>query len=255
MDKILVVHHLSKITEIILNNPNKRNAFDKEMSREVIKAITEAEKKNQRVIIIKGNIAHGIFSAGHDLNELTSVSDINNDPMFEMFDAVFNCGIPIIAQVEGDVYAGALHLLMVCDMVYALDDVSVVITANKMGVPFELRDYQKWLSIMGAHKVKELFFTADKITARDAYNTGIFNSIYMTKSDLASKINEVCKSIIDCNKAGITNSKKQLNSIVSNITLKKPKIDEIDKDRKNILASDEFKIRVKNLISKVHKKY
>lgn len=254
MNKIIVNHNSNKITEITLNNPDKRNAFDAEMSKTVIDAVYKAVNTNQRVIVIKSNISHNIFSAGHDLNELNSVNEITNDPMFKMFDVIFKSNIPIIAQVEGDVYAGGLHLLMVCDMVYALDSINVVITANKMGVPFQISDYQKWLSVMGVHKVKELFYTASKIDAKDAYNCGIFNNIYHNNDSLTSKINDVCNQILSCSEQGIKNTKKQLNSIIDAISLDSSLRSSIDNDRKAILESAEFKQRIQNLINKIHKK-
>lgn len=252
-DKILVEHNTNKVTVITLNNADKRNAFDKEMSKTVTKTIIDANSLKQKIIVIKSNISHGVFSAGHDLNELVSAKDIDNDPMFEMFDAIFDSEIPVIAQVEGDVYAGGLHLLMVCDMVYALDSASVVITANKMGVPFNVESYQKWLNVMGVHKIKELFFTAGKIDANDAYNCGIFNSIYPNIETLNTKVDSVCEQILSCTDYGITNTKKQLNAIIDNVSLDSTVLSDIDNDRAKILSSPEFKEAVEALIAKIHK--
>ncbi|AJJ64954.1 enoyl-CoA hydratase-related protein [Yersinia aldovae] len=162
MDKILCQHN-QDITIITINNAAKRNCFDNEMSIAVVQLIREAENKKQRAIVINANLSQGIFSAGHDLHELTSAGEIINDPMFEMFKVISHSPLPVIAQVEGAVYAGALHLLMVCDMVYATKDSSLIMSANKMGVPFSLSNYQHWLAVIGIHKVKELFFTAHSI--------------------------------------------------------------------------------------------
>ncbi len=254
MDKILC-EHSEHITTITLNNPDKRNAFDAHMSQAMIAFLHEAEQKEQRVVVLKANPSHHIFSAGHNLNELTSAHEIVNDPMFAMFDCISNLSIPLIAQVSGNVYAGALHLLMVCDMVYAMDDSSVIITANKMGVPFSLRNYQNWLSVMGLHKIKELFFTAGMIDAKDAYNAGIFNAIFPSEELLQTKVNEVCQQIISCCAQGIANSKLQLNTLANNVVVDYEKAILIEESRQNILSSDSFKERVLALINKIqHKK-
>lgn len=242
-----------KITSITINNPDKRNAFDKEMSIAVADVIKDAEKNKQRLIIISSNISHGIFSAGHDLHELSSAHDLAIDPMFEMFDAVTSTPIPVIAMVTGDVYAGALHLLMVCDMVYATTNSKVVITANKMGVPFSLRNYQYWLAVMSVHKVKELFYTGSTISAEDAYNSGIFNEIFSTEDDLKTKINQISNQILTCCADGIANTKLQLNTIINTVSVDHDATMKINQQNEAVLNSAEFAQRVNALLAKLHK--
>lgn len=252
MSKILVQSD-DNITTITLNNPDKRNAFDAEMSNDVIKALREAEK-DKRAVVIQSNISHNIYSAGHDLNDLKSMDDIVNDPMFEMFDTISDLSIPVIAKVSGRVFAGALHMLMVCDMVYALDSSSVVITLNKMGVPFSLKNYNNWLSVMGIHKAKELFFTAGEINAQDAYNAGIFNSIYDSEEALDEKIKSICEQISNCCGYGIANTKLQLNTLSDDVIVSSQSSQKIEKDRNDILHGDELSQRVNKLLDKISHK-
>jgi enoyl-CoA hydratase/carnithine racemase len=252
--KKIILKHESQITSIVLNNDAKRNAFDSQMSNEVINAINEATTVGSRVIVISANSSHGIFSAGHDLSELNDVGDVVNDPMFKLFDCISNCSRPIIAKVDGAVYAGALHLLMVCDMVYATTSSKVVITANKMGIPFSLHEYNNWLLVMGIHKVKELFFTAAAIDAKDAYNAGIFNSIFDTKEELTNKINTVCNQVIDCSAAGIANTKLQLSALARNVVLDYETMKLIEQSREHILKSCELKSRIDALLNKINNK-
>lgn len=250
----IVCQHDENVTYITLNNPDKRNAFDAAMSKAVINSIQEAEKKKQRVVVIKARAAHGIFSAGHDLNELTSAHEIVNDPMFAMFNAIYSTAIPVIAQVNGTVYAGALHLLMVCDMAFATADAKVVITANKMGVPFSLRNYQKWLSVMGVHKIKELFYAASPITALEAYHAGIYNAIFDNEKALEEKVSMVCANIISCCAEGVANTKLQLNTLVNDIVIKYDEVVRVEEARREILNSADFKKRIESLIAKIHHK-
>ena len=253
-EKILL-NSKGDITYLTLNNPQKRNAFDKEMSDFIIKEIKNAESKNQRGIVINAVISNGIFSAGHDLNELESASDLSQDPMFEMFDSILNTNIPVIAEVDGFVFAGALHLLMVCDLVYATKTSKIIMTANKMGVPFSLQNYQNWLSVMGLHKIKELFYTATPLNAEDAYNSGIFNAFLDSTDELKEKVESVCQAIISCCPVGISNSKFQLNLLANNVIVDYDSAVKIETMRNDILNSNDFIKRVDALIDKInHKK-
>jgi methylmalonyl-CoA decarboxylase len=242
------------ITTITLHHPEKRNAFDTEMVQRMIELCNDAVQKGQRIIIINAQTDHGVFSAGHDLSELSSVQEIQQDPMFEMIELIGQLPIPVIAEVHGAVYAGALHLLMVCDLVYATQASTVVMTANKMGLPFSLRHYHQWLSVMGIHRVKELFFTADKMSADEAHYAGIFNGIFDTETALRTKIADVCDKILHCSQAGIANSKLQLNHLAGNVMLNYRETMQIEEARHNLLSSQEFQERLAALQAKLHHK-
>lgn len=242
----------AQVLTITINNPAKRNAFDAEMSQTVTRLISGADEAGARVVVITANLSHGIFSAGHDLQELENVGDLAHDPMFAMFDAIQDCPLPVVAKVRGKVFAGALHMLMVCDMVYATSESELVITANKMGVPFDLKDYQNWMAVMGVHKLKALFFRCTPVNAADAYNAGIFNHVSQTPEELDEKIRSVTDSIIGAVKEGIANTKLQVNTLCREITLHPETVAAIEKARAAVWASDWFRQDVQNLIAKIH---
>lgn len=245
----------NQVLTLTINNPDKRNAFDAEMSQAVTEQINGADAAGARVIVITANLSKGIFSAGHDLNELKAASDLSHDPMFGMFDAIQNCPLPVVGKVSGRVFAGALHMLMVCDMVYATSDAELVITANKMGVPFDIKDYQNWMAVMGVHKLKALFFRCTPVNAADAYNAGIFNHVSESPEELDEKIKSVTDSIIGAVKEGIANTKYQVNTLCREVTLKPETVTAIENSRQEILDSDWFRQDVQNLIDKIHHKH
>lgn len=252
MQKVLSSSNKNILT-ITLNNKSKRNAFDNQMSKEISSLLFNAQENN-RVVVIESNIENNVFSSGHDLHELNSLDDIVNDPMFEMFDVISNLDIPVIAKVSGDVYAGALHLLMVCDLVYALDTTKITMPLNKMGIPFGPKNYAAWLAVMGIHQAKELFFTAEALNATDAYNAGIFNSIYSSQDELDIKVSNVCERIINCARSGISNSKLQMNTLSQHYLLDKDKLKNIEVSREEILNDVELKYRVEKMIKNINKK-
>jgi len=250
----IISHFENEVLTLTINNPEKRNAFDSEMSGTVTDLIRSSEAMGARVVVITANLSKGIFSAGHDLNELKSTKDLSHDPMFEMFDAIQECPLPVVAKVSGRVFAGALHMLIVCDMVYATRDTDMLITANKMGVPFGLRDYQNWMSVLGVHKLKAFFFRCTPVTAEDAYNAGIINTLCDSPEALDQKIEQVCESIRGSVKEGITNSKIQINTLCREICLKESTVAAIEKTRQEVFESEWFQEDVQRLIEGIHHK-
>jgi enoyl-CoA hydratase/carnithine racemase len=249
----IIVEENQKVTTVRLNRDDKRNAFNAEMSNELVEALHKAQKQHQRAFVIKANDGVKIWSAGHDLTELVSVEALTDDPMFEMFKQITHANIPVIAMVDGAVYAGALHLLIVCDIVLATNNSPVIMTANKMGVPFNPRNYSHWLRVIGMHKVKELFFTAAPISAQDAYVAGIYNHV-LEKSKLKNKLDEIVENILNTSAQGIADTKLQLNTLARNISLTYAEFSRIEEHRQSIFHSEEFRNRIQALIDKIQHK-
>ena len=252
MSKLLCQHE-THITYIIINNPQKRNAVDNGMSKEIMHHLQEAEAKQQRAVVIKSNTVKGVFTAGHDLSDLLEKENISDDPMFEMFNVISELSLPVIIQADGDLYAGGVMLLMYADLVYTTSNVKLHMTANKLGLPLPLLSYRKWLSVMGSHKAKELFFTAAPMTAKDAHCANIINDVFDTPEALADKVQNVCQQIIDCSSVGVANSKKQINALASQIAISYQSAGDIEAEKQAIIHSDETQSRVTALLNSLHK--
>ena len=249
----LLCQHETHISYITINNPKKRNAIDNGMSKKIIHYLLEADEKHQRAVVIKSNTTKGVFTAGHDLTDLLENENISDDPMFEMFEVISKLTVPVILQVDGDLYAGGVMLLMYADLVYATANISLHMTANKLGLPLPLLNYKKWLSVMGAHKAKELLFTAAPMSVQDAYNANIINQVFETHDALAEKVQLVCQQIIDCSPVGVANSKKQINALASQIAISYQEAGDIEAEKQSIIHSDETQNRVNKLLSSLHK--
>ncbi len=252
MSKLLCQHE-THITYITINNHEKRNAVDNGMSREIMHYLLEAEAEEQRAVVIKSNTVKGVFSAGHDLSDLLENENISDDPMFEMFNVISELSLPVILQVDGDVYAGGVMLLMYADLVYATSNSRLCMTANKLGLPLPLLSYKKWLSVMGSHKAKELFFTAAPISAEEAHIANIINEVFETQEALADKVRTVCQQIVDCSSAGVANSKKQINALAGQIAISYQSAVDIEAEKQAIIRGDETQNRVTALLNSLRK--
>ncbi|PRX11808.1 UNVERIFIED_ORG: methylmalonyl-CoA decarboxylase [Martelella mediterranea] len=241
-----------KVATITIDNPCTRNAFDAEMSKAVISCLEQAEKLGVRVVVIKAQTSHGIFSAGHDLNEYRPDDDLADDPIFAMFEAIYASPLPVIAQVEGTVYAGALWLLLAADLVYALKTASVVMTANRLGILFNPKDYSRFLSVAGLHSIKELFLTAAPMNAEDARCAGIFNDIFETPVALDRRIGAVANRIARCTPQGIANTKLQLNQLASAVPLSDEQTAGIACKRAELLKDPALLTRTQTLMTHLH---
>ena len=83
---------------------------------------------------------------------------------------VWNCRIPVIAQVHGNCLAGGTDLALHCDIVIAADDARIGFPpVRSMGVP----PTNMWLYHLGPQWTKRLLFTGDTVTGAEAASIGL----------------------------------------------------------------------------------
>jgi methylglutaconyl-CoA hydratase len=110
---------------ITLNRPEKRNALDDVMVRELTAAFTMASKDPAtKVVLLTG--AGKSFCAGADLDYLARISradlETNRTDSFllaHLFRIIYEIRKPVIALVNGPALAGGCGLATVCDFIIA----------------------------------------------------------------------------------------------------------------------------------------
>ena len=131
-------------------------------------------------VVIKSQINHGVWSAGHNIKELpTDGHDplAYNVAMEKLLRKVQDLPIPVIAYVEGTVWGGACDLCLSCDMNVAVDTATFAITPAKIGIPYNASGIMHFINQLGINKAREMFFTGMPIQAADALNVGLLNAI------------------------------------------------------------------------------
>jgi enoyl-CoA hydratase len=204
----------SHIARIVLNRPASRNAQDTHLLYELNDAFDLAAQDDDiKVIILAANGPH--FSSGHDLMETNHLENFNAhrtvgtwcgmscggaEPIMTRERELFigfserwrNIPKPTIAQVHGKCIAGGLMLVWPCDLVIASEDAQFQDNTLDMGISGV--EYFAHLNELGARKAKELLFTADWLSAKDACRLGMVNHVVPT-AELATATLELAKRI------------------------------------------------------------
>jgi len=108
----VIVEQRGDATWIRLNRPERRNAFDPDMSRTMVAAIDAASAS--RAVVITGS--EGSFCAGGALTSLAEPTPGAMREMYEnslrLFDAIRRCPRPVIAAVNGAAAGGGNELVV-----------------------------------------------------------------------------------------------------------------------------------------------
>ncbi len=169
-----------RICFIEMQDPKHLNCLSEELCTEMQEALDSAYKSECVGVVIKSQINHGVWSAGHNIKELpTDGHDplAYNVAMEKLLRKVQDLPIPVIAYVEGTVWGGACDLCLSCDMIVAVDTATFAITPAKIGIPYNASGIMHFINQLGINKAREMFFTGMPIDASDALNVGLLNAI------------------------------------------------------------------------------
>lgn len=176
------VEREGRVARIALNRPEKLNAISRAMQRELIEALTQAERDDSiHVALISG--AGRAFSAGYDLQggggvaaDQASAITRDRDGLEELLRnwlRIWDLRLPVVAKVHGHCLAGGTQLAMICDITFVADDARVGAPQLPLGAGF-VASFWAWQ--VGAKRAKEFFFpVGSMISGAEAAEIGLFN--------------------------------------------------------------------------------
>jgi enoyl-CoA hydratase/carnithine racemase len=184
-----------KFATLTINRPDKLNAMNKDVIREIVRAVDLAvADEDVNALVIAG--AGRAFSSGYDLQGGDFDVDIDfwREDMGENAEAwlkIWKAPIPIIASVQGYALAGALELMMCCDL-------AIVADTAKFGEP-EVRHnsgpptlMMPWL--LATRDVRWLMYTGDLVDAQEALRMHLVNKV-VPESELKAATEKVARKM------------------------------------------------------------
>ena len=163
---------------VYLNRPEVHNAIDSIMLSELTELFTELpHDETIRAVIIGGKGKS--FSSGADLNYMQSMvfsskPDNLKDAgrLASLFDIIYNCPLPVISLVHGNVSGGAIGIIAVSDIAICADSATFRFSELKLGlVPATISPYI--IRRIGESIAAELFFTGRSFSGEQAFSYGL----------------------------------------------------------------------------------
>jgi enoyl-CoA hydratase/carnithine racemase len=169
---------------ITLNRPDKLNAFDEHMIREIRSVIWKANFDDSiRVVMLTG--AGRAFCAGRDINGLDYENNLETPGYrayvranHEMFDDFENLEKPIIAVVNGICAGGGVEMAVASDFRIVAEGAKFLLPENQLGVIPASGACSRMIQMIGIGRLKEMVMAALPVTAEEAYRIGLATRIY-----------------------------------------------------------------------------
>ncbi len=172
------------IALLTLDRPEKLNAFDEQMIREIRQILWDvAFDEAVRVLIVTG--AGRGFCSGRDIHGLAYENALPS-PQYrayvranhEMLDDLEALEKPVIAMINGICAGGGVEIAASCDFRIAADGAEFVLTENNIGVIPASGAASRMIQMIGIGRVKELMMTAQPVSAGEGHRIGLVNRVF-----------------------------------------------------------------------------
>jgi enoyl-CoA hydratase/carnithine racemase len=179
---LILTEDRGAVRHVVLNRPEKRNAMNQALLRELGDALREATNDDAvRCVVLRGE--GPVFSAGVDLAELMSFASQPSSlrPFRNVFLECANlCEAmpkPVICQIHHTCVGGALEVALGCDLRIASEGSRLGLPEVKFGIIPDVGGSSRLPAVVGLGRAKELIMTARMIDATEAERIGLVNRV------------------------------------------------------------------------------
>ena len=218
------------VAEVILNRPQRNNAYNGEMISELIKSFTALyENKDVRVVILKGNGKH--FQGGADLEWLKEIGKLDEKENIEVsrrtasaIRGLIEFPKPTIALIHGGCFGGGTGIAAAADIVIASEDAIFSIAEAKWGVMAGII-IPHLNATIGVRNVRRYALTCERFDANQAKDMGLVHEICKT-GELEKAVKPIIENLLSCAPIALEMTKRR-SLIESDLVLSEEKFNEL----------------------------
>ena len=203
------------ILRLTMNNSDKKNPLSEIMMGLLTNEIKRASSdKSVRVIVLAAT--GNVFSSGHDLKEITTAreSEDNGEVYFKkLFDycsslmqLIVNTPQPVIAEVDGVATAAGCQLVASCDLAIASHESKFATPGVNLGL-FCSTPMVALSRNVNKKNAMEMLLTGDFINAVKAQEIGLINNT-VSKEELTLEVNKLAEKIASKSTMTVATGKK-----------------------------------------------
>ena len=172
----------SAVATLWLDRPDRHNAFDDVLMRELIAALDSLKgNPSVRCLILAGRGKN--FSAGADLGwmrRMAGASEAENEAdaglLADLMHRLGSLSKPTIAAVHGAALGGGVGLVAACDMALAAEDAVFSLSEVRLGlIPSVISPYV--IAAIGPRAARRYFLTAERFDAATAARLGLVGAV------------------------------------------------------------------------------
>lgn len=210
------------MARVMLNRPDKHNAFNAEMIEELTRAFTHLEGRSDIRLMVLGGKGRS-FSAGADLDwmkEAAGYTQAQNEAdavkLATMLRKLHGLPQATLALVQGAAMGGGAGLAAACDVVIAMSAAKFRFSEVRLGLtPATISPFV--IQAIGPRWAKALFVTAESFDAAYAEKMGLVHYTAQTDDDMAALEAHVTGLVMAAAPEAISDSKRLVDDFAGQV--------------------------------------
>ncbi|HEX8162821.1 MAG TPA: enoyl-CoA hydratase/isomerase family protein [Pyrinomonadaceae bacterium] len=176
----VAVEERDSLAVVRLDRPAQRNPLSVSTVEELDSAVSAlAARRDLRAIVLTG--AGGVFASGADIRELRELAQESAREFARrgqrLTQRIADAPQLTVAAVNGYCMGGGLDLALACDLRVASPEAVFAHPGARLGIITGWGGTQRLPRIVGATRALEIFATARRVTADEAFEIGLVNRI------------------------------------------------------------------------------
>jgi enoyl-CoA hydratase len=205
------------VLRITLSSPDEMNVLSVETRKRILEVL-KAHESHDEVRCVLLSSSGKVFSAGADLNHLLTL-DRQGARDYSKFVRSFLGYVegypkPTIGLVNGLAVGGGLELLMTLDLVLASPEARFGQTELNVGLIPGGGGSQRLPRLIGIRKAKEMIYTGEPLSAKEALDVGLVNKVVEAEM-LQAEAARIIEKISSKDQRNLSLVKKALNKGLS----------------------------------------
>ncbi len=167
---------------IEFDNP-PMNQFTTEIWRQLVNALRDAQHDDSVRVVILTGAGERAFSAGLAMEMLDTLKGDEDAALiytrgFEVREAIYALGKPIIAAVKGNCVGGGLEIALCCDLIYAAEGSKFMLPEMNIGLVPGCGGAIHLAEKIPFNRAFEMILFSQKLLADEAKSLGLVNDIF-----------------------------------------------------------------------------
>lgn len=182
--ELLQLQQTGPIARLVINHPQRKNAFSRAMWRALPGLVAGAlDAPQTRVLTLQG-VRPGLFAAGADISEFEHTHTTPGESRLaareiqEAVDALEHCPLPVVALIDGPCVGGGVALAVACDLRIASAQAGFAVTPARLGLSYHPDDLRRLVLACGLAAASELLLGGQLWPAERALRSGLVNQVW-----------------------------------------------------------------------------